>query len=78
MGKSDAYLSLESFVFDVPTQEKLILFKLFETNVRVKSEIFQEKPNSVAVELIENLKEQFTVESHVSAANRVIEKVREY
>lgn len=77
-GRSSAYLSLESFVFDVPTQEKLRIIKLFETNERVKSELFQEKPNATAVYLIESIKEQFTVESHISEANRIIELVKQY
>lgn len=74
-GRSCAYAILRAFIFDVPTQDKLKLARLFITNDRVKEELFQNKPNEVAVSLLNEIKASLNVTSHIVEIENIIDAV---
>lgn len=76
-GRSTAYIDLNSFIFNVSTQDKLKIARMFISNDRVREELFQIKPNRQAISLLETLKSQFTVESHIAELENIIDEIKD-
>ena len=49
---------------------------MFESNERVRAELFQERPKRKATTLLEKLKERLTVEAHKAEIDEAIESVQ--
>ena len=77
-GRSQAYVVLHSFVFDVSNSIKLRIIRMFDDNSRVKEELFQDKPNKNAVSLLEQLKTYFTLQNQINEIEEIITKVKAY
>lgn len=75
-GRSEAYLVLNDFIFEVGTQEKLKIARLFLSNERVREELFQLKPKKVAVNLLNDIIDTLTVESHKAELQNIIDEVK--
>ncbi len=41
----------------------------------MKDELFQDKPKRAAITLLKNIRESFTVESHIAEVEQIIENV---
>lgn len=76
-GRSEAHNELQEFIFGVSTQERLKIARLFLNNQRVRDELFQDKPKRAAITLLKNIRESFTVESHIAEVEQIIENVEE-
>ncbi len=63
-GSSNADIILDDFIARLDTQDLRRVVELFVSNDRVRSELFQSKPNSKAKALLERIKGAFTLESH--------------
>ena len=75
-GRSEAYSVLQDFIFEVGTQDRLKVARLFTTNDRVREELFQEKPKREAVALLNDIIDTMTVESHKAEIQNIIEDIK--
>lgn len=75
-GRSDAYSVLNEFIFEMPTQDRLKIARLFASNDRVREELFQTKPNKQAVELLNKIANSFSVESHIAEVETIIDEIK--
>lgn len=71
-GRSNAYLTLGQFVDSLNTTQILNLARMFQSNERVLEELFQSKPNAVALELLAELKNRLSIQAHKSELDRVM------
>ena len=77
-GRSEAFTKLKEYIFDVGTQDKMKIARLFLTNGRVKEELFQAKPKREAIKLLEQLLDEVTIESHKAEIESIIAEVKKY
>lgn len=77
-GRSETHIILSEFINSLKTNEILTVCKLFKTNERVKSELFQSRPNSRACDLLISLKEKLSIQTHITEVDSIIEVVRGY
>lgn len=75
-GSSGASPILRPFIDCLDTDQILNLSKLFTTNRRVKEELHQKRPNTVACNLLEELKSKVTFEVHKGSIAEIIKQVR--
>ena len=66
---------LRDFIYDVGTQDKLKISRLFLSNDRVREELFQTKPKRQAVSLLNEIMETMNVESHKSEIQKIIDEI---
>ncbi len=71
-GRSEAYESLNPFLWDLSTGQIRNVLSLFENNERVRSELGQARPREQAVKLIDSLKAKLTIASHIEEANSAL------
>ncbi len=76
-GHSESHRELEPFIFSVSTQDMLRIARMFRDNVRVQEELFQSKPKREAISLLNEIKEEFTVESRIAEIENIMDIVRE-
>lgn len=76
-GRSEAYSVLKDFIYEVGTQDRLKVARLFSSNDRVREELFQEKPKREAVALLNNIIDTMTVESHKAELQNIIDEVEQ-
>ena len=74
-GRSQAHMVLRDFIYDVGTQDKLKISRLFLSNDRVREELFQTKPKRQAVSLLNEIMETMNVESHKSEIQKIIDEI---
>lgn len=75
-GKSGASAELKDFIFSLPLQDKLKVCRLFNSNERVREELFQLKPNREAISLLSAIKNTFNIQSHISEIEEIIERLK--
>lgn len=75
-GRSEAYSVLNEFIFEMQTQDRLKIARLFASNDRVREELFQNKPNREAVELLNKIANSFSVESHITEVETIIDNIK--
>lgn len=76
-GRSEAYSVLKEFIYEIGTQDKLKVARLFLSNDRVREELFQVKPKREAVTLLNSIIETLTVESHKAEIQNVIDEIKQ-
>lgn len=57
-------------------KKKLKIARLFLSNERVREELFQLKPKKVAVNLLNDIIDTLTVESHKAELQNIIDEVK--
>ena len=55
---------------------QLKIARLFASNDRVREELFQNKPNREAVELLNKIANSFSVESHITEVETIIDNIK--
>lgn len=76
-GRSDAYQFLEEFIDELNTSQVRDLARLFSTNERIRSELFQSKPNKHAISLLKRLKSNLTIQTHKDEVDQVIDEIED-
>lgn len=76
-GRSEAYSVLKEFIYEIGTQDKLKVARLFLSNDRVREELFQVKPKREAVTLLNSIIETLTVESHKAEIKNIIDEIKQ-
>ncbi len=74
-GRSNAHIILNDFIFAIPTKTKFQIVKLFRDNERVNEELSESRPNKCAIDLLNKLKADFTLETQISETDSVIDKI---
>jgi hypothetical protein len=77
-GRSDAYAHLAPFIDILNSSQLLGLIRLFIDNERVRAELFQSKPKAGATELLTQLRERLTIESHKAEVDRALTSIEEH
>ena len=77
-GRSDAHRLLHDFIFGVDNKTQVTVAKLFIHNERVKSELWQSKPNKYALELLNEIKDNLKNKSQISEIDSIITQVMSY
>jgi hypothetical protein len=75
LGRSAAYRILEPFISEIDRRDLRRVVDLFQTNARVRSELFQTKPKARATELLATIRERFTLEAHRNEVDAVVESL---
>ena len=75
-GKSGASSQLKDFIFGLPSQEKLKVCRFFNSNERVREELFQSKPKREAISLLSEIKSTLSIQRHISEVEEIIEKLK--
>lgn len=74
-GRSDAYYYMEDFIWTLNTDRLRDIVKMFSENERVQDELFQNRPKSIAVQLLKDIKEKMTIEANKSEVDDCIKKI---
>jgi hypothetical protein len=75
-GRSQAHNYLRDFIFTLNRDELRKLAQLFETNDRVRSELFQTKPKAKALELLQEISDALPIEAHKAEINSIMDNIR--
>lgn len=71
-GRSAASSILEPFIDSLETRELRQVVELFQSNERVRAELFQSKPKKRAIELLNRIKEKLPLEAHKTEVDKAI------
>ena len=71
-GRSAASAILEPFIDSLETRELRQVVDLFQSNERVRAELFQSKPKKRAIELLNKIKEKLPLEAHKTEVDKAI------
>jgi hypothetical protein len=71
--RSQAYRYLDEFIEGLSTPQIRSIVSMFQNNERVRSELFQTKPEAQAVALLERLRTKMSLTLHQDEVARVIE-----
>lgn len=74
-GRSNAYLTLNDFIFTLPAKQKVSVAKLFITNERVRGELYQSRPKNNAIKLLNEIKETLQNNSQITEIEMAIKDV---
>ncbi len=74
-GRSSAYVYLKSFIDSLNSTQVMRLSRLFQTNDRVREELFQSKPKKRAIEFLEEVKNKLTIEANKNEIDTIIEEI---
>lgn len=77
-GRSDAHNILRDFVFSVPAKQQVQIARLFQTNERVKDELYQDRPKNAAVALLNEIKDNLQNEGQRAELEQIISQVKKY
>lgn len=75
-GRSAAYQILNEFIFEQSASMKLKIAELFINNNRVKEEMFYLRPKSYAIDLLNRIKQELTIQEHISKIDEVINSLK--
>lgn len=75
-GHSDSHNYLLPFIDCLGSEQLLKLADLFRTSERVQEELHQSRPQSVALSLLNSIREKLTVEAHKARVDAIMEHVR--
>lgn len=76
-GRSDAHTILEPFVNTLNSTQLMTLVRMYKNNERVQSELFQSKPKAYAKQLLENIKEELTIQASIDEVDEIIKLVED-
>jgi hypothetical protein len=74
--RSAAFAVLQPFVDALGTEQIRTIARMFMSNERVRSELFQDKPQQQAIHLLEGLRTRLTIEAHRAEVDEAIESVK--
>ena len=74
-GRSGAHAHLVEFIDALKTRQILKLCRLFESNERVRDELFQSKPRSEAKALLKRLRKKLSVQSHINEVDEILRSI---
>lgn len=75
-GRSAAYQILNEFIFEQSASMKLKIAELFINNNRVQEEMFYLRPKSYAIDLLNRIKQELTIQEHISKIDEVINSLK--
>lgn len=75
-GRSAAYQILNEFIFEQSASMKLKIAELFINNNRVQEEMFYLRPKSYAIDLLNRIKQELTIQEHISKIDEVINRLK--
>lgn len=75
-GRSDSHQILYDFIFTLSPKQQVVVAKLFQTNERVRNELYQVRPKKFALGLLEQIKEGLSNDSQISEIDVVIQDVK--
>ena len=72
-GRSGANSDLEPFIFELDSRDLRQIVQMFMSNERVRSELFQLKPQRQARELLLRIKDELTLQAHKAEVDEALE-----
>lgn len=75
-GRSSAHVHLKPFIDNLNSTQLMKLARLFQTNDRVRDELFQMKPKTRAIEFLENIKNRLTIQANKDEIDVIIDEVK--
>lgn len=75
-GRSEAYYILRDFIFDLPAKKKVTVAKLFQSNERVRSELYQNRPKNAALSLLNEIRDSLQNDSQITELDLIINEVQ--
>ena len=78
-GRSDAHTNLEGFILNLNSDKLREIVRLCRENERVQEELSYNKPKQIAINLLNNIKDLFTIEANKSEVDeciKIIEKLK--
>ena len=75
-GRSEAHNILREFVFELPAKKKVMVAKLFQSNERVKEELYQTRPKTAALLLLDEIKDSLQNNSQITELEMIINDVK--
>lgn len=75
-GRSEAYVILKDFIFTLPAKQQISVAKLFQTNERVRDELYQVRPKSYAVALLSEIKAGLQNDSQITEVEMIINDIQ--
>lgn len=75
-GRSAAYQILNEFIFEQSASMKLKIAELFINNNRVQEEMFYLRPKSYAIDLLNRIKQELTIQEHIFKIDEVINSLK--
>ena len=77
-GRSEAHNILSDYIFTIPAKQQVQIARLFQTNERVKDELYQARPKKAAIALLSEIKEGLQNEGQKSEVEQIIRQVNGY
>lgn len=71
-GRSDAYTYLEGFISTLNSDKLREIVRLFRENERVQEELSYQRPKQIAISLLQQIREKFTIEANKSETDECI------
>lgn len=75
-GRSAAWTKVEAFIECLNSSQILRIAQMFQNNDRVRSELFQTRPNKLAIELLKSLRGRLSLKTHISEIDQAIEGLK--
>ena len=75
-GRSNAHTILHDFIFSVSAKQQVKIAKLFITNKRVQSELYEKRPYNYAIELLTAIKNGLTNESQKTEIDIIMKDLK--
>ena len=76
-GRSDAHIHLRDFIFTLPPKQRIAVAKLFQTNDRVRSELYQTRPQQNALALLNEIKADLQNDSQINEVELIINDIKQ-
>jgi len=75
-GRSSAHVYLKPFIDSLNSTQLMKLARWFQSNDRVRDELFQIKPKKRAIEFLEKLKNRLTIQANKDEIDTIIDEVQ--
>jgi predicted hydrocarbon binding protein len=75
-GRSSACLILDEFIFKQSATTKIKIAELFLTSSKVQDEMFYQRPKNNAIELLNRIKQELTIQEHISKIDEVVNSLK--
>lgn len=76
-GRSGTYSILQGFIDALNTEQIRKIAYMFKVNARVRDELFQSKPKTRAIELLNTLKGRLTIAAHIAEVDDAIKNLED-
>lgn len=75
-GRSEAHAILKDFIFTLPAKQQVSVAKLFQTNERVRDELYQVRPKNYAIALLNEIKSGLQNDSQITELEIIINEIQ--